>query len=90
MIMTAPRWITVLVLLVAVAVYVILGKWPESVTTTISIALLICGLILLYLVNVFVSKRTGGEILRDGVQAASAGEEKDSHQAGKRTLAPPD
>lgn len=57
MVLTPRKWITLLALLAAVVLWYWLGKSEQNFTVAISFILLICGLVLLYLVNVFVSKK---------------------------------
>jgi hypothetical protein len=56
MLVISRKWITLSAVLAAVVLYILLGMWPTSFTTAITVILLICGLALLFIVNVFVSK----------------------------------
>jgi hypothetical protein len=53
--------ITLLAFLVAIILYVMLGYFPNSFTAIISGILLVCGLVLLYLVNTLVGKKAEKE-----------------------------
>lgn len=56
---SASRKLITLFGLVAVGLtYILLGRYPNSFTAIISGALLICGLILLFIVNAYVGKKS--------------------------------
>jgi hypothetical protein len=58
MISASRKLVTLLAVLAAAALYILLGASPGSFTTTVSIILLICGLVVLFLVNAYVAKNT--------------------------------
>lgn len=54
---TLKRSVTILAVLIAAIVWVLLGHFPDILTTTIAVVLLVCGLVILYLVNRAVTKQ---------------------------------
>jgi multisubunit Na+/H+ antiporter MnhB subunit len=64
MISASRQLITLLGIIAVVVLYILLGRYPNSFTAYISSALLICGLILLFIVNAYVGKK------RENISAA--------------------
>lgn len=54
---TSNRLITLLGVVAVVMVYILLGRYPNNFPIIISGALLVCGLILLFIVNAHVGKK---------------------------------